>query len=425
MVAAHGTASTLFLTAETMTFLTKKRIALAVGLLLVAGAGIAYMNKGDDNKIPPSKFRSAPVDLGNITQTVTASGTINPVALINVGSQVSGTVVELKADFNDHVKKGQVLLKLDPTIFNAQIRQSEASLASAQASLRLAQANFERNQRLVTQNYVSALALDQSRRELDVARANIKLSEAQLARAQADFDNSVIRAPIDGVVIKRTIDLGQTVAASFTTPNLFQIAQDLTKMQIDTNVSEADVGALKEGQAARFVVDAYPDREFDATMRQFRLAANVVQNVVTYNVVLDVQNKDELLKPGMTAQVRLVVGNRQNVLRIPTAALRFRLSDEEQEKELKKQKAQGGDKKSGAAALPAAAAEDDLAFRSKSETTRSFKIYKLDAKNQAQALDVKIGLSNFRYTEVLSGDLKKGDKVVTRALAGASESPFE
>ncbi|WP_317201915.1 efflux RND transporter periplasmic adaptor subunit [Janthinobacterium sp.] len=408
-----------------MTFLTKKRIALAVGLLLVAGAGIAYMNKGDDNKIPPSKFRSAPVDLGNITQTVTASGTINPVALINVGSQVSGTVVELKADFNDHVKKGQVLLKLDPTIFNAQIRQSEASLASAQASLRLAQANFERNQRLVTQNYVSALALDQSRRELDVARANIKLSEAQLARAQADFDNSVIRAPIDGVVIKRTIDLGQTVAASFTTPNLFQIAQDLTKMQIDTNVSEADVGALKEGQAARFVVDAYPDREFDATMRQFRLAANVVQNVVTYNVVLDVQNKDELLKPGMTAQVRLVVGNRQNVLRIPTAALRFRLSDEEQEKELKKQKAQGGDKKSGAAALPAAAAEDDLAFRSKSETTRSFKIYKLDAKNQAQALDVKIGLSNFRYTEVLSGDLKKGDKVVTRALAGASESPFE
>ncbi len=297
--------------------------------------------------------------------------------------------------------------------------------------MRLAQASFERNQRLVGQNYISALALDQSQREVEVAQANIKLAQAQLARAQADFDNSVIRAPIDGVIIKRTIDLGQTVAASFTTPNLFQIAQDLTKMQIDTSVSEADVGALKDGQAARFVVDAYPDKEFDANMRQFRLAANVVQNVVTYNVVLDVANKDELLKPGMTAQVRLVVGNRQNVLRIPTAALRFRLSDEEQEKQLKKQKALDSDKKksgtsaAASASIPAPTAEDDVGFRSKSETTRSFKIYKLDDKNQAQPVDIKIGLSNFRYTEVLSGNIKKGDKVVTRSLTIAEEGIME
>ncbi|MBY0572469.1 MAG: efflux RND transporter periplasmic adaptor subunit, partial [Undibacterium sp.] len=359
-----------------------------------------------------------------------ANGTINPVALINVGSQVSGTVVELKADFNDHVKQGQVLLKLDPTIFNAQIRQAEASLASAQASMRLALANFERNQRLVAQNYVSGLALDQSKRELDVASANIKLSQAQLARAEADLNNSVIRAPIDGVIIKRTIDLGQTVAASFTTPNLFQIARDLTKMQIDTSVSEADVGALKEGQQARFVVDAYPDKEFDANMRQFRLAANVVQNVVTYNVVLDVSNKDELLKPGMTAQVRLVVGNRQNVLRIPTAALRFRLSDEELEKEAKKKakesNASGSSNTATLAPLvPAPAADDDVGFRSKSESTRSFKIYTLDAKNQLKTVDIKIGLSNFRFTEVLAGDLKVGDKVVTRALVAGSQGNEE
>ncbi|MDB5951435.1 MAG: Efflux transporter periplasmic adaptor subunit, partial [Massilia sp.] len=223
--------------------------------------------------------------------------------------------------------------------------------------------------------------------------------------------------PIDGVVIKRTIDLGQTVAASFTTPNLFQIARDLTKMQIDTSVSEADVGALKDGQQARFVVDAYPDREFDASMRQFRLAPNVVANVVTYNVVLDVENKQELLKPGMTAQVRLVVGNRENVMRIPTAALRFRLSDEEAEKELKKQKAaSAGKPEKTAAVLPAAAEDDDLSFHSKNEAARQFKIYKLDAKNQAVPVDIKIGLSNFRYTEVVGGDLKKGDKVVTRAL---------
>ena len=410
-----------------MKIFTKKRVVLAAGLLVVGAAAAAYMHSKKEPLVPESKYRALVVDNGNITQTVSATGTINPVALINVGSQVSGTVAELNADFNDHVKKGQVLLKLDPTIFNAQIRQVEASVASAQASMRLAQANFDRNQRLVAQNYISSLTLDQSRRELDVAKANIKLADAQLARAQADLDNSVIRAPIDGVIIKRTIDLGQTVAASFTTPNLFQIAKDLTKMQIDTSVSEADVGALKAGLPARFVVDAYPDKEFEATMRQFRLAANVVQNVVTYNVVLDVENREELLKPGMTAQVRLVVGNRPNVLRIPTAALRFRLSDEEQEKQRKQQLALAA--KSGASASARAAAiapppdEDDVAFRSKNETTRSFKVYKLDDKNQAVPADIKIGLSNFRYTEVMSGDLKKGDKVITRLLAPGQGKP--
>jgi HlyD family secretion protein len=405
-----------------MTIFTKKRVAIAAILLAVAAAAAAYVQSKKEPVIPPLRYRVADVDNGNITQTVTATGTINPVALINVGSQVSGTVIELNADFNDRVKKGQVLLKLDPTIFNAQIGQGEASLASAQASLRLAQANFERNERLVAQNYVSGLSLDQSRRELDVAKANIKLAQAQLARFQADLNNSVIRSPIDGVVIKRTIDLGQTVAASFTTPNLFQIARDLTKMQIDTSVSEADVGALKPGQRARFVVDAYPDREFDASMRQFRLAANVLQNVVTYNVVLDVENKEELLKPGMTAQVRLVVGNRGNVLRIPTAALRFRLSDEEIEREKKKQKELDKHASASAAALPPPAAEDDVAFRSKSETTRMFKVYKLNDRNEAKPVDIRIGLSNFRYTEVLAGELKKGDKVVTRALAKGQDS---
>jgi HlyD family secretion protein len=411
----------------TMKLFTKKRVLFALVILAAGAAGATWMKSQKPAEIPESRFRSVLVDTGNLTQTVTATGTINPVALINVGSQVSGTVVELNADFNDHVKKGQVLLKLDPTIFNAQIAQSQASLASAQASHRLAQANFERNERLVKQNYVSALSLDQSKRELDVAGANIKLAQAQLARAQADLDNSVIRSPIEGVIIKRTIDLGQTVAASFTTPNLFQIARDLTKMQIDTSVSEADVGALKAGQAARFVVDAYPDREFDATMRQFRLAANVVQNVVTYNVVLDVENKDELLKPGMTAQVRLVVANRSNVLRIPTAALRFRLSDEEVERENKKKKAAGKDASASASASAVAIAapepEDDVAFRSKGETTRSFKVFTLDEKNEPKPVDIKIGLSNFRYTEVLSGELKKGDRIVTRARKQGQESP--
>lgn len=409
-----------------MSFFTKKRVITTIVLLVVVGsAAVVYQKQINKPKVEEPRFKTANVDTGNITQTVTASGTLNPVALINVGSQVSGTVLTLKADFNDRVKKGQILLTLDPTIFNAQIKQSEANLASAESSRRLALANLERNQKLVIQNYISASALDQSKRELEVADANIKLAKAQLERVQADLNNSVIRAPIDGVIIKRTIDLGQTVAASFQTPNLFQIAQDLTKMQIDTNVSEADVGALKDGLAARFVVDAYPDREFDATLRQFRLAANVQQNVVTYNVVLDVENKDELLKPGMTAQVRLVVGNKQNVLRIPTAALRFKLNDEDQAKEEKAQKEKEkekalrektGQKEAVEKTIPNPEPDDDIGFRSKNEVTRSFKIYKLDDKNQPQPVDIKIGVSNFRYTEVVSGDLKLNDKVITRTI---------
>ena len=411
-----------------MKIFTKKRVLVAAGLLVAGAAAVAWAKLSHEPKTAPLKYRASVVDTGSITHTVTATGTINPVALVNVGSQVSGTVVELKADFNDRVKKGQVLLKLEPTIFNAQVGQARASVASAQASLRLAQASFERNRQLVAQNFVSSLALDQSRRELDVARANLQLSQAQLERALADLNNSVIRSPIDGVIIKRTIDLGQTVAASFNTPNLFQIAQDLTKMQIDTSVSEADVGALKDGLPARFVVDAYPSREFHAAMRQFRLAPNVVQNVVTYNVVLDVDNQDELLKPGMTAQVRLVVDNRPKALRIPTAALRFRLSEEDQEKEQKEQKERKAQQEKLAQQnkghAPDAAApppDDDLAVQGTGTTARLFKVYKLDAKNQPQPVDIRIGLSNFRYTEVVSGDLKPGERVVTRSLQPAQD----
>jgi HlyD family secretion protein len=394
-----------------------RKLAAAVAVLAVANIGVVvYYRTSHPDNADAARYRTAPADVGTITQTVTATGTLNPVALINVGSQVSGTVVELRADFNDHVKKGQVLLKLDPTIFNTQIAQSEATVAAQGASLRLAQANFERNEKLVAQNFVSSLSLDQLRRELDVAKANLALALAQLARAKADLDNSVIRAPIDGIVIKRTIDIGQTVAASFNTPNLFQIAQDLTKMQIDTNVSEADVAQIREGVPARFVVDAYPDREFDATVRQFRLASNVVQNVVTYNVVLDVDNQGELLKPGMTAQVRLLVGNHANVLRIPTSALRFRLSDEELQRQARVEKASLSTSAGAKGGVPQA--EDDVSFRSKSETARLFRIYKLDEQNRPEPVDVTIGLSNFRYTEVMGGDLKKGDRVVTRALNG-------
>lgn len=394
-----------------MKALRKKHLLIAAAMLLFT-TGAAYSFRRDQPpSVPKSKYRSSVVEVGDVTQTVTATGTINPVALVNVGSQVSGTVIELHADFNDRVKKGQILLRLDPTIFLTQVRQCLAAKAAAYASLRLAEANFTRNQKLVSQNFISNSVLDQSQRELEVAQANVNVAESQVARAQADLDNSLIRSPIDGIVIKRSVDLGQTLAATFTTPNLFQIAQDLTKMQIDTSISEADIGSVKIGQEARFVVDAYPEREFTATMRQFRLAPNVIQNVVTYNVVLDVNNREGLLKPGMTAQVRLVVGRRQSVLRIPTAALRFRLPSQEEGNEERQHKP--------APAGPGAASgapDDDLLFHTKAETAHQARIYKLGRSNEAIPLDVTVGLSNFRYTEILPGRLNRGDHVIVRLL---------
>jgi HlyD family secretion protein len=389
---------------------------LLIGIITLGWFTVEFMSKRKNQPNSHLNYRYEIVDKGNITNTVNATGTINPVTLINVGSQVSGTVVELKADFNDHVRRGQVLLKLDPTIFNAQIQQSEANLASSEASMRLAQLNFERNSRLVAQNYVSSLTLDQSIRELDVAKANVKLAKAQLARASADLDNSVIRAPIDGIIVKRTIDLGQTVAAAFATPNLFQIARDLKRMQIDTNFSEADIGSLKNGQSARFMVDAYPAREFDATVRQFRLAASVLQNVVTYNVVLDVENNDHLLKPGMTAQVRVLVGKKLNTLRIPTAALRLKISDDDQKK-LAEDTKQNPQKPAFVRQPSDANENDDFSFLSKNETNHKYKIYKINIKNQLVPTDVTIGLSNFRFTEILNGDLNLGDRIATRAFS--------
>lgn len=368
------------------------RAAIAMLALLVTMSAAYYHSaKGEPAQ---TNYLNAVIDRGTVELTITATGTINPVGLVNIGSQVSGTVAELRADFNDHVHKGQVLLRLSPTIFNAQVRQGEAALAGARASERLVQGVVDRNTHMQEQGYLAAPMLDQSRRELNVTSANVLIAQAQLDRAQADLDNSVIRSPIDGIIINRTIELGQTVAASFATPNLFQIARNQVDMQIDTNVSEADVAALKAGQKAYFSVDAYPDREFTARMRQFRLAPTVTQNMVTYNVVLDVDNKDEILKPGMTAQVRLVVAERHDVLRVPTAALRVRLD---------------------------ADAKASQANRAK-HGTANYHVYRLDQANHPQRVQVEVGLSNTRYTEVIEGALHKHDRVVTRTVLATDQA---
>jgi HlyD family secretion protein len=415
-----------------MKLFTKGRVVGTIVLLVLAGLfwiGWQVQTKmgAGDNK---PRYKTADADRGSIVQFVTATGTLNPVGLVNVGTQVSGTVSEVNVDFNDRVKRGQVLLKIDPTLLTAVIKQNEASLDAARAQFVLADSNFERNTKLVKQGFISAAALEQLRQAKDAAAAQVKVAEAQLERARADLANSIIRSPIDGVIIKRTADLGQTVAASFQTPNLFVIARDLKKMQIDTNVSEADVGLLKDGQAVRFVVDAFPERDFDGKVRQFRLAANVIQNVVTYNVVIDVDNPDELLKPGLTAQVRIITANRPDALRVPTAALRYRPSDFEVAMDAMKKKmagqkdAKNKDGKDGKDAKKDEKPVDDideLGLRSKSGE-RLYRIYKLvDAKppmtgSTAEPVDVVIGVANSKYTEIVKGPLAAGDKVVVRSL---------
>jgi HlyD family secretion protein len=393
-------------------------VALFIALFFV-GKVIEKRITSADEKTP--KYRTAEVDRGSIVQFVTATGTLNPVGLVNIGTQVSGTISEVLVDFNSPVKKGQVLAKIDPTLIQASINQATASLGAARAQLTLAESTHNRNQKLVQQGFLSAATLDQSRQALDAAKAQIEVNQAQLDRAKADLANTIVRSPIDGIVIKRSADLGQTVAASFQTPNLFQIARDLKKMQIDTNVSEADVGQLKEGQAARFVVDAFPERDFEGKVRQFRLAANVQQNVVTYNVVIDVDNPDEALKPGLTAQVRIITSNKSDVLRVPTAALRYRPSEFELAMQDMQKRLKGGGtekKKDEKTEKEKAATEvdntDELGLRTKTGE-RLYRVYKLE-NNEPKAVDVVIGVANSKFTEIVKGPLQLGDKVITRSL---------
>lgn len=403
-----------------------KRMAWAVVVLAIAAGAAWWLQQRRNAADEVPKFRTAPIDEGAITQVVLATGVLQPVITVTVGTQVSGTVVERLADYNDPVKKGQVLLRLDPTALQARLRQARAQLAASEATLALARATLDRNQRLVQQGFISPLALDQSKREADAGAANVEVARAQLDSAQTDLDNSIIRSPIDGVVIRRNTDVGQTVAASFQTPDLYLLARDLRSMLIATNVSEADVGLIRKGQKVRFTVDAYPEREFEGLVDQFRLNSASNQGVVTYTIVVTVANPDELLKPGMTAQTRIVVSSKDRVTRLPTAALRFR-PDEDQLKAAAKQASGAGDKVAAAstpASTPAsgaredrARAEDDGVLSSTRAGAKVYRAYTVGDKQVPKLHEVTIGIANTRFTElasVVSGSLKPGDEVITR-----------
>src|SRR5207247_567394 len=264
------------------------------------------------------------VTRGSLTQAVTATGTLNPVVNVQVGNQVCGKIAKLFADFNSQVKAGDVVAQIDPALFQATVTQTEGDLASAQAALELAKLNAARTQQLFTQKNSSQQDLDQAMANLHQAEANVKIKQGALDKAKADLEHCTITSPIDGVVISRSVDVGQTVAASLQAPVIFQIANDLTKMQIDSNVAEADVGVVQVGQDVDFTVDAFPMRIFHGKVVQVRNAPITVQNVVTYDTVIGVSNPDLKLKPGMTANVSIIVAHKDNVLQIKNAALRYR-----------------------------------------------------------------------------------------------------
>ncbi len=303
--------------------LPRKACWVVGAVVAVAAAGLAawLMLRGG----PGNEYESVPVRYGDITQTVSSSGTLNPVKVVNVGAKVSGTVQAIYVDFNSRVKAGEVLLTLDPTLFKAQVAQSRANLHAAEANQLLAEANEQREREMFAQHYVSRSELDQVVAARKAADAQVEQAKAQLAQSETNLAYTVVHWPIDGVINNRVVDVGQTVAASFQTPTLFQIGQNLKKMQIDATVDEADIGLIKPGEQATFTVDAYPGSQFSGVVTQVRLNPTVVQNVVTYDVVISVDNPDERLLPGMTAYVSIVVTRHEHVLVVPNSALRVSL----------------------------------------------------------------------------------------------------
>src|SRR2546430_5400824 len=296
---------------------------LPIGVVIVALLVILFVVRRCTQS-GVSRYLTATVTRGPITQAVTATGTLNPVVNVQVGSQVSGNIAKLFADFNSEVKAGQTVAQIDPMLFQAVVTQAEGDLSSANAALELAKVNAARTQRLFAEKNSSQQDVDQANATLHQAEANVKIKQGALDKAKADLDHCTITSPIDGVVISRSVDVGQTVAASLQAPVIFQIANDLTKMQIDSNVAEADVGVVQVGQDVDFTVDAFPTQTFHGKVVQVRNAPITVQNVVTYDTVIGVSNPDLKLKPGMTATVSIIIARKDNVLQIKNAALRYR-----------------------------------------------------------------------------------------------------
>ncbi len=362
-------------------------VFLGVGgiVLLIGAAAWFWWTSGT----APVQYKTALVDRGPITAIVTATGTVNPVVSVQVGSQVSGKIARLFADFNSVVKQGQILAQIDQQPFQARVSQAHAAVKSSKGNLDKAKnmADQRRRERdrmatLRRQAFVSQADLDLAETNYRDAEANVEVMQAQLDQAEAtlasaelDLGYTTIYSPVNGIVVSRNVDVGQTVAASFQTPTLFVIAQDLTQMQVNANVSESDIGGVAEGKPAHFRVDAYPKQFFEGTVTQVRNAPISIQNVVTYDVVITVDNRDLKLKPGMTANVTIVTDRKEDPLRVPNGALRFRMPNVPIDK-------------------------------------KATRVWLLDRENQAHQVKLTTGIADSLFTEIAEGPLKEGDRVI-------------
>ncbi len=373
----------------------KTLLILSVGLVIFLGVLVLILSGSKK-----TQYRTVKVQKGEITQKVTATGNVNPVTTIIVGTRVSGTVVALYADYNSQVRKGQLIAQIDPTPFENELKQAEADLLNAKANLLKAEVNLKdaertlkRKEELFKKDLIARSELDDAetafntaKAQYEIALSQVKKAEAGVRQAKTNLGYTKIVSPVNGVVIAKNVEVGQTVAASFQTPTLFTIAPDLTKMQVETNVDEADISKIRLGTEASFTVDAYPDRRFKGIVSQIRLSPTVTQNVVTYTVVISVENNHLLLKPGMTANVTFVVAQKKDVLKIPNSALRFKMPDSSDTNEKSRQNIRKDDKKQEGLWV----IRDEKPLR----------------------INIKAGISDGEWTEVVEGDIKEGDEVI-------------
>lgn len=371
-----------------------KKIIAVVVIVIILGIAAFIFIRSKENGI---KYRTEKVAMGNIEASVTATGTVNAVTTVLVGTQVSGTIKNIYADFNSPVKQGQIIAQIDPATFEAQVDQARANVLSAKANLEKAEATladakrtFDRNKQLFSRDLIARSDVDAAETNHETSKAQVAASKAQVAQTEAalriaetNLRYTRIVSPVNGIVVSRNVDIGQTVAASFQTPTLFSIAQDLTKMQIDSSVAEADIGRIKVGQPVEFTVDAYPDNPFKGSVSEIRNAPITIQNVVTYDVVVKVDNPELKLKPGMTANVSIIISSKKDVLRIPNAALRFRPSE-------MRGKAEQKEKGSG--------------------------VWIVDNR-KPKRIEVTTGISDGNYTELLSDNIKEGQELIMESVS--------
>ncbi|MBI2560269.1 MAG: efflux RND transporter periplasmic adaptor subunit, partial [Planctomycetes bacterium] len=385
------------------------------------GGGIS-VNAYIRDKKTSVKYRTETIKKGDILAVVTATGTINPVTTVQVGSQVSGIIEKIFVDFNSVVKAGDIVAQIDPVPFQTKVEQAKANLSVAEASVSAERANIEKAEvavedtkrtlkrleellqnKVVSQaekdtaqaNYDSAVAqLEANRAQHELAVAQLAQAKAALKSAELDLSHTVITSPVDGIVLSRNVDVGQTVIASFQTPTMFLIAQDLTKMEVHGNVSESDIGMVAVGEDATFIVDAYPAMTFNGKVTQVRNASIVIQNVVTYDVVIGVENIGLKLKPGMTANVSINVAQKENILKIPNAAVRFK---------------------------PVAMVQSSETPEEKSIHNKHH-VYIPTNDGDIKAVPVELGISDDNSTELVKGDLKEGDKVIVGVLSEGAKS---